>query len=99
MASKGGQVGNQNASKGKRFASVLEARIEELKAMPLIAQALIDKALDGDMQAIKEVADRLDGKPKQQIDVGGQEDNPLITAIKVTLVKSTERKSIDAADG
>jgi len=85
------QIGNQNAAKGKRFASVLEKRIEELRAMDGIVDALITKALEGEMPAIKEIADRLDGKPKQQLDVGGQEGNPLLTAITVKLVKSQER--------
>lgn len=85
------QIGNQNAAKGKRFASVLEKRIAELRAMDGIVDALITKALEGEMPAIKEIADRLDGKPKQQLDVGGQEGNPLLTAITVKLVKSQER--------
>jgi hypothetical protein len=87
----GAPTGNQNASKGKRFASVLEKRIEELKAMDGIVDALITKALEGDMPAIKEVADRLDGKPRQQVDLGGQDgENPLVTAINIRFVKSSE---------
>jgi len=87
----GAPVGNQNASRGKRFASVLEKRIAELRAMDGIVDALITKALDGDMSAIKEVADRLDGKPRQQVDLGGQDgENPLVTAINIRFVKSSE---------
>jgi len=88
----GAPVGNQNASRGKRFASVLEKRIAELRAMDGIVDALITKALDGDMSAIKEVADRLDGKPRQQVDLGGQDgENPLVTAINIRFVKSSEQ--------
>jgi len=87
----GAPAGNQNASKGKRFASKLEKRIDELKAMDGIVDALINKALDGDMSAIKEVADRLDGKSRQQVDLGGQNgENPLIAAINIRFVKSNE---------
>jgi predicted transcriptional regulator len=64
----GAPVGNQNASKGKRFATSLAARIEELNAMKGIIDALINKAIDGDMAAIKEIADRTDGKAVQQIE-------------------------------
>lgn len=86
-------AGNQNAAKGKRFASALESRIAELDAMKDIVNELIIKALDGDMAAIKEIADRIDGKCKQQIDIGGQEDNPLLSEIRVRLVKADDSSS------
>jgi len=47
-----------------------------------IAQALAVKALGGDIPAIKEVADRLDGKVPQTI--GGDPDNPIEHVGKVT---------------
>jgi len=40
----------------------------------LLAETLLDKAADGDMAAIKEVADRLDGKPAQML--MGDAQNP-----------------------
>ncbi len=39
------------------------------KALPLISPVLIAKALDGDMQAIKEVNDRAMGKAEQHTDL------------------------------
>jgi hypothetical protein len=33
-----------------------------------IARKLFEKAMDGDLQAIREIADRLDGKPAQAIE-------------------------------
>lgn len=36
---------------------------DDLKRLRAIARALLNKAEGGDMQAIREVADRLDGKP------------------------------------
>ena len=41
----------------------LAAAGEDLKKLREIARARIEKAATGDMQAIKELADRLDGKP------------------------------------
>jgi hypothetical protein len=38
-----------------------------------IARKLFEKALDGDLQAIREIADRLDGKPAQSIERGDVE--------------------------
>lgn len=87
--------GNQYAAKGGRWSAAISKRIEELQAMDKLAEALVLKALDGDMQALKEIGDRLDGKSRQQIDVGGQPDNPFISAITVKLVKSQERKAPD----
>jgi len=40
-----------------------------------IARALLDKALEGDMQAINAVMDRLDGKPMQQVELSGSVDS------------------------
>ena len=37
------------------------------KALRDIARVLIGKATDGDIQAIREIADRLDGKPAQMV--------------------------------
>lgn len=60
--------GNQNAAKGKIWRSVIAKRLAERAALEKIADMLIDKALDGDMAAIKEVGDRTDGKAVQQIE-------------------------------
>jgi hypothetical protein len=41
----------------------------DLKKLRQIARAHIEKAASGDMQAIKELADRLDGRPAQILDL------------------------------
>lgn len=69
MASRGGQPGNNNAAKGAVLSSKLRARLEERAKQNEIIDALIDKACEGDLSAIKEVFDRLDGKAKQSLDV------------------------------
>lgn len=63
-----------NANSGRREKPFFEALDMELKAagadrkaLRAIAAQLIAKANDGDMQAIKELADRMDGKPAQGI--------------------------------
>lgn len=45
------------------------------KKMYLIADKLVDLAVDGDMQAIKEINDRIDGKPTQTL--AGDPEAPL----------------------
>jgi len=44
-----------------------------------VADALVLKAMSGDVAAIKEVADRLDGKVPQGL-IGGDDDDPPIVA-------------------
>jgi hypothetical protein len=46
----------------------LSAAGEDLKKLREIARVHIEKAAAGDMQAIKELADRLDGKPTQMLE-------------------------------
>jgi hypothetical protein len=66
-------------NKDKPFRDALRMEIaaagEEHKALRLVAQALIGKAATGDVQAIREIGDRLDGRVPQAIENG--EDGPL----------------------
>jgi hypothetical protein len=48
-----------------------------VKKLRQIARAHIEKAASGDMQAIKELADRLDGRPAQIIEHSGPDSNPI----------------------
>jgi S-adenosylmethionine synthetase len=67
----GAPLGNQNSSKSNRLFGETIKRIaiqSEGDYNRAIAQALIDKAMSGDISAIKEYADRVDGKVVQQID-------------------------------
>ena len=79
----------------KSFAAMLNIAINEAgKAegttkLRDVADALVNKAVDGDISAIKEIADRLDGKVPQA--VIGDEDNPL------QFVHAITRKIIDAS--
>ena len=43
----------------------------DLKKLRLIARVHIEKAAAGDMQTIKELADRLDGRPAQTLEHSG----------------------------
>ena len=54
----------------RRFKAALIRQIDEAMGDPrkldAIADALITKAMEGDIQAIREFADRIDGKPAQE---------------------------------
>lgn len=62
-----------NKGKDKPFRDALRLAIADADDNPRklrhIAEALFDKACDGDVAAIKEIADRLDGKVAQGIDM------------------------------
>lgn len=47
------------------------------QALDKLADALVAKGLEGDVSALKEIGDRLDGKPKQQIEHSGEDGGPL----------------------
>jgi hypothetical protein len=52
---------------------------DDKRSLRRIARALLDKAADGDVQALREVADRMDGKVA--IAVGGDEElGPILIA-------------------
>ena len=69
---------------------------EDHKALRLVARELIAKAQAGDMQAIKELAERTDGKVPQAI-VGDDEGDPinLVTEIRRTIVRPQERSELE----
>ena len=47
---------------------------DDKKKLRIIAEQLVTKAMDGDVQAIKEIGDRLDGRPVQGIQADIQGD-------------------------
>lgn len=73
----GAPVGNTNAAKARIMSSHLRKRIEERRCAEQLMDTLLDKALGGDMTAIKEVFDRVDGKAPQDLNLGGQDKNPI----------------------
>jgi hypothetical protein len=54
-----------------------------------IAAQLVSVAIDGDVQAIKEIGDRLDGKVPQAHVGGSEEDQPIKHVHRVQLVALT----------
>lgn len=71
----GAPRGNQNAAKAKRWSAAIEralearSRVEQREALDALAEKLLSLCDAGDLGALKELGDRLDGKAKQAIDV------------------------------
>lgn len=84
----GAPEGNTNSSKNNRLwaetirRAVVQSDGERLRR---IAEALLVKAEDGDMTAIKELGDRLDGKASQVIE-GSGENGEIVTINRIERV-------------
>lgn len=72
MARTKGATADKFWSEAVRLAVYREAKDDKgqiRKRLNIIADKLCKLAIEGDMTAIKEIGDRLDGKPKTQTDV------------------------------
>lgn len=96
MATSGGQPGNKNSAKPKRWQEALnkalarytnaEQKIEMGQALDRIAEKVVTAAITGDWDAIQEIGNRLDGKPAQTI--AGDPEAPLfISHVERTIVR------------
>lgn len=61
----------------------VEVEGKPTKRIVMMAEAIAQKAAAGDIAAFTAVADRIDGKPKQQIEHSGDAENPVAVAISV----------------
>lgn len=85
--------------KEKSFANMLNIAIKQAHdegrdKLRAVADALVEKAINGDVQAIKEVADRLDGKVPQGI--AGDDENPIEFVHKI--IREIVRPNDNAAN-
>jgi hypothetical protein len=76
----GAPVGNQNAAKAKVWhAAILRALDkrgagDRVQALDELAGKLLDLVATGDLAALKEFGDRMDGKPAQAVTVAGDDE-------------------------
>ena len=84
----GAPLGNQNARKGKSWLDALRAEIaiDDGARLQKAACQLLNKAAEGDLAAIKELADRLDGKAIQANTLTAQLDTVMPTNIQVKFI-------------
>jgi hypothetical protein len=92
---RGAPLGNNNNKKNKPWADAIRralARREETgsgASLNRLAEALLDKAAEGDLSALKELGDRLDGKSAQAVTVSGDDESPLKAHILVEYLAAT----------
>ena len=66
----GAPKGNKNTARAKIWTDALRRVIlRDKKGLDAMARALFDMALEGDIVAIKEIGDRLEGKAAQALDL------------------------------
>lgn len=70
----GGRPTNEKTFTNMLRLALKEAHEDGKDRLRAVADQLVSKAVSGDIQAIKEVADRLEGKPAQaiQADINGE---------------------------
>jgi hypothetical protein len=89
----GAPLGNKNAAKAKVWHAAIMRALERRTAKREDGQLEIDALSDnliqhidaGDLSALKEFGDRMDGKPAQAI-IGGGDDDPPIKVARIELV-------------
>ncbi len=83
MAGKrGAPLGNKNGCKDNRaWSEEIRKAATQRKRLRQLAEALLDKAEQGDVAALKEFGDRFDGKVAQQIVGGGEEGEHVLKVV------------------
>jgi hypothetical protein len=91
----GAPLGNTNSSKNNRiWANTIRklAVQEDYKRIHAIAEKLFEKAQEGDLGAMKEVGDRLDGKAIATQELTGPDGSNLPSGIGILFVKPEDSK-------
>jgi hypothetical protein len=86
----GAPVGNTNSNKNNRiWANTIRklAVQEDYKRIHVIAEKLFEKAAEGDLGAMKEVGDRLDGKAIATTELTGLDGKDLPLSIGLRFVE------------
>jgi hypothetical protein len=106
--SPGAPLGNANVERGKRWSGAIRRALNEYtddnvkqgEALLKIAEGIVREAIAGDKDAIREIGNRLDGKPAQALTLSGDSDSPLDVNHKVEFVSRIERVLVrDGAAG
>ena len=80
---RGAPLGNKNASHDKPWSDAIRRALlaNDGKKLRALADRLVDRALEGDVSAIREVGDRVEGKARQQMEVTGKDGADLVPQV------------------
>lgn len=72
------EEGNKASAKGRKVEKMIERALvqEDDRRLREGVEALLDKVAEGERWALEFVADRLDGKPKQAVELSSDPENP-----------------------
>lgn len=88
----GAPIGNQNGKKGKLFYDALRIALlqEDRKRLRNITDKLVKAAENGNAWAVKEIMDRMDGKPVQATEISGTDGAPMDLRLIEFVIKRPE---------
>lgn len=69
----GAPRGNRNAARGTAWRDAIRKAVLRDGKLDALAQALVARALEGDIAALREIGDRLDGKARQSVELEAQQ--------------------------
>lgn len=84
---RGGQPGNQNAARGRIWRDAIlralakRSKKDQVDALDDLAEKLLAAAEGGDLPALRELGDRLEGKAVQQTEVSGANGADLVLKV------------------
>ena len=95
----GAPIGNTNSSRNNRMWADTIRRViaqSDGEALRRVAEALVLKAQEGDISAIKELGDRIDGKSVATTELTGVDGSSLPLSIGISFVEPTSTISEEA---
>ena len=88
-------LGNTNARKENRLWSETIKRVvaqNDAQGLRDLAEKLVELGKAGDVSALREIGDRLDGKPAQQVQIQGDAEQPFVARIEQVIVDPAQAK-------
>ncbi len=100
----GAPKGNQNAVKAKRVKTAIDKALENKskalgqQALVAISETVVDAALNGEQWAVRELYDRIDGKPHQSVYYGDVEERDAkeLSDAELANIAATGRSGVDS---